>query len=97
MQPTVSQFSNAVNDSDYGNGFTPSILLDEKDFLGDLKPLGDPQELLLNAALNLICGDCLPVPLPSTMEASNQFGEAVTSSKSRNPFYQDMHLNDLIN
>lgn len=54
MQPIVTKLFNSEDKSDYGNGFTPQQL-DEDNSLY-LYPLGDPQERLLNLALQHITG-----------------------------------------
>jgi C-terminal processing protease CtpA/Prc len=65
MHPIVAQIYNAEDFTDYANGFTPDIPINEAyEFnekgqvtgLHELLPLGDPNERLLNVALNLIDG-----------------------------------------
>ena len=56
IQPIVSLFSNAEGFTNYVDGFVPSILIEEKDLIGSIQPLGDPNEHLLNEALSIIDG-----------------------------------------
>ncbi|MEM7297011.1 MAG: S41 family peptidase, partial [Bacteroidota bacterium] len=62
MQPIISQLANSDGFSDYAGGLEPDIVIDEKDFLDDLKPLGDIEEPLLAEALNLISGAARKAP-----------------------------------
>lgn len=55
LQPIIARFTN-IDDIDYKNGFLPDIEIDEKEYLEDLKPLGDPGEPLLAEALSIITG-----------------------------------------
>ncbi|MDZ7648611.1 MAG: S41 family peptidase [Cytophagales bacterium] len=55
MQPIVSKSFNSLNQSDYSTGFNPQILLDDNSEFP--YPLGDPQERLLNRALQEITGE----------------------------------------
>ncbi len=56
LQPIISQLANADGFSDYTKGFTPDIRVDELDFVGRMKSLGDPEEALLDEALMIISG-----------------------------------------
>lgn len=58
MRPIVCKIYNAHHDSDYKEGFKPAIYAREG--IGTIKqflPFGNPDELLLNTALNLISGE----------------------------------------
>lgn len=66
IQPIISQLANSTGFTDYIDGFAPDMELDEKDLLGELLPLGDPDEQLLNTALTIIDGSArisTPAPL----------------------------------
>ena len=56
IQPIISQLSNSEGFTDYINGFQPDFEIDEKDYLENLSPLGDPTEPLLVQALEIITG-----------------------------------------
>jgi C-terminal processing protease CtpA/Prc len=50
IQPIIAKIANANNFSDYGNGFTPDVEVNEYSVL-PLSPLGDTNEIMLHAAL----------------------------------------------
>ncbi|KAA6344671.1 hypothetical protein EZS27_007727 [termite gut metagenome] len=56
LHPIVCKIYNSENNSDYANGFIPDYLIEENKGtnLDRFLELGDPNELLLNAALNII-------------------------------------------
>jgi C-terminal processing protease CtpA/Prc len=54
IQPIVVKVYNSLDQSDYGNGFVPQIVDEDKSLY--LHPLGDPSERLLNRALKEITG-----------------------------------------
>ncbi len=56
IQPIISQLANSAGFTDYVDGLEPNIEVDELDFLGNLRPLGDPSEQLLAEALAIIAG-----------------------------------------
>jgi hypothetical protein len=56
MQPIVVKMSNANQFSDFGNGFTPDKEASELDGGIVIKQLGDTDEVLLSATLNLMLG-----------------------------------------
>ena len=62
IQPIVSLFSNADGFTDYVDGFVPNILIEEKDLIGSILPLGDPNEHLLGEALSVIDGSARRYP-----------------------------------
>ena len=53
LQPIVFRSYNALNQSDYATGFTPSVTVEEP---LNLLPLGDTREAMLSAALGQITG-----------------------------------------
>lgn len=56
IQPIVSKLANSEGFTDYSNGLEPDIEVDERNFLEDLRPLGDLNEPLLAEALAVIKG-----------------------------------------
>ncbi len=68
IQPIVSQSENSLGFSDYTNGFTPDAanVINEYNYLGQWKALGDESEVLLNHTLSLICPSCRVQPLSKT-------------------------------
>ncbi|KAA6344969.1 hypothetical protein EZS27_007433 [termite gut metagenome] len=56
LQPIVCKIYNSEKKSDYANGFTPDYMIEENKGtnLDRFLNLGNPNELLLNAALNII-------------------------------------------
>lgn len=56
MQPIVFQITNSQGQSDYDNGFTPDLTVDEASFAASIKPFGDPGEALLKTAIDDITG-----------------------------------------
>ena len=57
IQPIISKLANSAGFSDYADGLEPDIVIDEKNFLVDLKPLGDLQEPLLEKVVEIISGN----------------------------------------
>ncbi len=64
MQPIISQLSNSEGFTDYSDGIEPDVFLDEKDFINEISPLGDEDELLLAQALSIISGTARMLPVP---------------------------------
>ncbi|MEM6644290.1 MAG: S41 family peptidase, partial [Bacteroidota bacterium] len=62
IQPIVSKLANSEGFTDYEDGLAPDILVDELDFLSDLKLLGDLEEPLLAEALAVIQGTARSLP-----------------------------------
>ena len=54
IQPIVFQLANSRGFSNYSGGLNPDVSLDEDSFWRDLTPLGDKNEPLLKAALDMI-------------------------------------------
>lgn len=86
IQPIVSQLANSVGFTDYIDGIEPDIEIDELDYLGDFKPLGDPSEPLLAEALNTITG----VARVSRREDSGR--EEIFSSLERNQYTKSINI-----
>lgn len=56
LHPITFNIFNADHEADYGNGFIPDVNLNEMNVNNTLHPLGDRNELLLGAAIDLITG-----------------------------------------
>ncbi|MEM0938281.1 MAG: S41 family peptidase [Bacteroidota bacterium] len=56
IQPIISKLANSEGFSNYENGLEPDVIIDEKNFLNDLKPLGDVEEPLLAYVIAIIKG-----------------------------------------
>lgn len=57
LHPITLYIYNANHKADYDDGFAPDVQINELVFGNTLYPLGDPDELLLNAAFGLISGE----------------------------------------
>lgn len=57
LQPIVMKMYNSKGQSDYADGFTADIRIDE--FAHEMKPIGDENEILLKAAIDIIGGKTL--------------------------------------
>ncbi len=83
MQPLVLKTINSVGFTDYFNGFTPEISIAED--YSNLGVLGDPNEPLLNAAINDILGN-------RSASQKNFFAlEEIGSDNMFNPDYERMY------
>lgn len=56
MRPIVCKLYNADRESEYAEGFTADVSVDENGDMARFLPFGDPDELMLYTALNLING-----------------------------------------
>ena len=56
MRPIVCKLYNADRESEYAEGFTADVLVDENGDMVRFLPFGNPDELMLYTALNLING-----------------------------------------
>ncbi|HCZ35448.1 MAG TPA: peptidase [Cytophagales bacterium] len=74
MQPIVTKSFNSLEQSDYSNGFTPQIALDDNNLI--IYPLGDERELLLARALQEITG----ITDPGRTRAAKTWGKEVGHS-----------------
>lgn len=66
IQPIISQIANSVGFTDYIDGFSPDIEVNEVDYLENWMPLGDPAEPLLAEALAIITGNARIERLPDS-------------------------------
>ena len=92
LQPLVLKSSNAAGKSDYVNGLTPDIKIEEN--LANMGTLGDPSEPLLEAALNHIFGNAQKAPTEDMKRAAQNF-KTVGESGMFAPGYQKMFLDEV--
>lgn len=90
MQPIIFKVANSKGESDYGDGFAPDYKRNEWSYLGDIKPLGNPDEPYLKAALGVIAGESVPVEDVVTTRAGNE-GRTIFDSKDLKPFSKEMY------
>lgn len=57
VRPVVCEVFNAQGEADYSSGFRPDYSINESAYFSGILPLGNPDETLLNTALNLIAGN----------------------------------------
>jgi C-terminal processing protease CtpA/Prc len=87
IQPLVLKMANKDGFGDYQNGLAPTITL--KEDLGNLLPLGDPNELLLEAALNHISSNGR-----SAYRKAATTEKDFTDAKNLQPFGAEMYLKE---
>jgi carboxyl-terminal processing protease len=90
MQPIIVKYSNSMGVTDFSNGLTPNITLEE-DFR-NLLPFGDQNETLLKAALNDIKG--LPA-IGITLKSGESGLNKVYDSQDHRPFAKQMYINTI--
>ncbi len=73
IQPIISQLANSKGFTEYTNGFDPTIEVDELNFIGNLKQLGDLDEPLLAEALSGISGTARRSSRVSWLNAESLF------------------------
>ena len=67
VRPVVCEVFNSNGEADYSAGFKPDIAINETSYLQYYLPLGEPDEILLHTALQVIAGIVeLPTPKTST-------------------------------
>lgn len=92
LQPLTTKIVNTEGFGDYEDGFAPDLTIIETDYILDMKPLGDPEEPLLHAALQMISpvrsGDMILSP----RNAGIRFHPG-PERKSKNQSYQILDLN----
>lgn len=90
LQPLTTKIINSIGFGDYEDGFTPDIELSELDYLLDLKPLGNENEILLQAALSYIA------PTRSGLTLTPSFDDRSVlpgpERKSQHPAYRTVNL-----
>jgi len=88
MQPIVFQSFNKNGESDYLQGFKPDITIDESNYWNAILPLGDPDELLLKAALNDIRG----IYSKESMSKMQKQAKEIKINLPSNKFDQEMYV-----
>lgn len=79
LRPVVCEVFNAEGESDYAAGFNPDYSINETSYLANYLPLGNPDEVLLNTALQLIAGN-IESPKPSNTRMT--LGKSVTMKRN---------------
>jgi len=99
MQPIVVKLANANYFSDFGNGFTPNLKINEyKNENMPLKPLGDINETLLRATLEQAGIDASTFAEPTqTLRSSTEIinSTPITSSADRRPARRTTNIKKL--
>ncbi len=88
IQPLVYKSANALGNSDYVDGLVPDIEVNE--YINEYKPLGDPSEPLLAAALDDIKG----VKKASYLSKSPEL-EVLDEAGSEAPEFQEMFTDEI--
>lgn len=86
LQPIILKIANANGVSDFVNGFNPNIPVSEFSYVDKFTPLGNANEPLLKAALNVI------QYLPPTKSASVISFKKVADSKDMKPHAKEMFI-----
>jgi len=93
IQPLVLKSVNSAGKSDYVDGLTPDVAIEEN--LGALGTLGDPSEPLLNAALNHILGKAQKQQAIAKAKEMSQKFELIGETGMDSPLYQEMYIEEL--
>lgn len=91
MQPIVVKIFNSLDQSDYGNGFTPNITDEDNSLI--LYPLGDEREALLSHAIGHITGDGSSGRKGAEKNAKQSVGHSLDLKRRTNQLVID---NDLV-
>lgn len=84
ITPMICKIYNALGESDYDKGFSPTntaLIVDENKFLANFFPLGTPDEALLSTALSYIAGETESVVATRSMQHSKS--ETIVTSLQR--------------
>ena len=90
MQPIVCKMTNSQNKADFENGLKPDVQIHETQELV-MKPLGDTNELLLSATLDLIFGTST-IKRKNIREKAINVGSSVVLNPARQNMYIDLSL-----
>jgi C-terminal processing protease CtpA/Prc len=90
MQPIILKLSNANDESDYVNGFTPKVVVDERNYVANMLQLGDVNEPLLKAALNDLQGLSQQ---SAVVKSALVYREDLGDSKDYRPHAKEMYQN----
>ncbi len=91
MQPIVFQSFNKNGESDYTQGFSPDIVVDESNYWNAILPLGDPNEALLKQALDDISG----IQSKETLSKLQLQARGIELYLPENKFEQEMYIDHL--
>lgn len=80
MRPIVCKLYNARHESDYAEGFPADVSVDENGDMARFLPFGNPDELMLHTALDLINGNA---SLPETQSTTQKKTTVVYNSVRR--------------
>ena len=80
MRPIVCKLYNALHESDYAEGFPADVAVDENSDMARFLPFGNPDELMLHTALDLINGNG---SLPETQSTTQKKTTVVYNSVGR--------------
>jgi hypothetical protein len=80
MQPIVVKVYNSLDQSDYGNGFNPNVIHEDKNLY--LYPLGDPREALLAQAIGQITGTATTGRVAPGQEQREVIGHSIDVKRS---------------
>ena len=88
MQPIILQIANSAGFSDYTSGLVPDVAVEED--IVDLKPFGDPDEVMLNAVISYIEGSSARKSLEVGSKGIDY--QVVADSRDFVPFSREMYL-----
>ena len=88
MQPIIVKYANSQGVSDFVDGLVPDINAEEE--IANLLPFGDPNELLLKAALTDMQGG---VVTSKTLKSAQMGLKKVADRRDLKPFANDMYVN----
>jgi len=94
MQPIVFQIYNKNGESDYIQGFTPDIEVNEYNYWNDLLPFGDRNEALLKAALDDISGIATKTILSKAQSQATLIEITLPENKFDNEMYVDPNFSE---
>jgi carboxyl-terminal processing protease len=92
MQPIVLKISNKDGVTDFVNGLTPTIAVEED--IANLLPFGDINEIMLKTALNSITGSSSSIPV---MKSKAMGLMEFINSKQLRPHAQEMYVKEIPN
>ena len=94
MQPIVFQTYNRDGNSDYLNGFSPDIPINESQYWNNLLQLGDRNEALLKAALDDISGIQSKESLSKLQRQAKEFKVSLPEDRFEQEMYLDYFPNE---
>lgn len=90
MQPIVVKYANSVGVTDFVNGLTPDLVMEED--IANLLPFGDPNETLLSVVLADMKGKAIT---GKTLKSAQIGLTKVADSRDFKPFANEMYINPL--